>query len=340
MGRVPIAKNFSGGVYGPAGTRPPLDRMLQIHTAIATGKYPNANTLARELEVSARSIARDLDFMRDRLQLPVRYDEIKHGYFYEGEVEAFPTLTISEGELFALAVAEKALRQYRGTSFEKPLLSAFRKMADSLPETISLNLNDWSETISFRTSAEPILNLETFDQLARATARAEQLRIVYRKPGQKKAEPRVVDPYHLANVNGEWYLFAYDHLREAVRTFSPARIVQMERTGEKFSRDDSFSVQEELKNSFGILAGTQKIRVMIRFDEVVADFIREKKWHASQKLREVRTGGVELEMILSSLIEVERWVLSWGGHAKVIQPAQLVSSVRAFGRAIAAAHAR
>jgi proteasome accessory factor B len=314
--------------------------MMYIHGEILRGKYPNANTLARDLEMSSRSIARDFDFMRDRMQLPLRYDELKHGYYYDGKVSAFPTLTISEGELFALAVAEKALQQYRGTSFEKPLLSAFQKMSESLPETISLNLNEWSETISFRTSAEPILNLTNFDKLAQATARAEQLRITYRKPGQKKSEDRVIDPYHLANVNGEWYLFAYDHLRKAVRTFSPSRILNVEKTGETFSRNDSFSVQEELRNSFGIHAGTKKIRVVIRFDEFAADYIREKKWHASQKLRDLPSGAVELEMVLSSLVEVERWVLSWGGHAKVIRPSELVEAVGAFGRAIAAAHSK
>ena len=290
--------------------------MLHIHSAVQSGKFPNANTLARDLEVSPRSIARDLDFMRERLQLPLQYDGSRFGYFYEGEVGAFPSLTISEGELFALAIAEKALQQYRGTSFEKPLLSAFKKMSDSLPETISLNLNEWSETISFRTSAEPILNLKNFDQLARATARCEQLRMTYRKPGQKKADERIVDPYHLANVNGEWYLFAYDHLRNAVRTFSPLRVLKIERTGVIFPRNDGFSVQQELKNSFGVHTGTKKVRVVIRFDEEVADYIREKKWHASQRLRELRNGGIELELVLSSLVEIERWILSWGGKLK------------------------
>ena len=66
-------------------------------------------------------------------------------------------MQITEGELFALVVAEKALQQYRGTSFEKPLLSAIKKMEQSLPDTISLNLADIEQTISFRTRAEQIL---------------------------------------------------------------------------------------------------------------------------------------------------------------------------------------
>src|SRR6266705_2922899 len=153
-----------------AHSRPPLQRMLRIHQAIQSAKYPTAASLAAELEVSAKSVHRDLEFMRDRLQLPLEWDPSKFGYYYTQEVNAFPTVQITEGELFALIVAEKALQQYRGTSFEKPLLSALRKMEQTLPDTISLSLADIEHTISFRTRAEPILDLEVFDALAKATA--------------------------------------------------------------------------------------------------------------------------------------------------------------------------
>ena len=125
--------------------------MLRIHQALQAGRYPNATALAGELEVSTKSIHRDLEFMRDRLELPLEFDPRRNGYHYTQEVSGFPTLQITEGELFALLVAEKALQQYRGTSFEKPLLSAFKKMAASLPDTVSLNLAEWESTISFRT---------------------------------------------------------------------------------------------------------------------------------------------------------------------------------------------
>src|SRR5262245_54970784 len=108
--------------------------MLRIHEALQeAGGFPNASHLAAALEVSTKSIHRDLEFIRDRLGLPLEYDAGRHGYFYSEPVAAFPTLQISEGELFALLVAEKALQQYRGTTFERPLLTAFQKIAASLP---------------------------------------------------------------------------------------------------------------------------------------------------------------------------------------------------------------
>jgi predicted DNA-binding transcriptional regulator YafY len=317
-------------------SRPPLERMMRIHQQIASGSYPNAKTLAEALEVSRKSVLRDIEFMRDRLNLPLDYDTHRFGYHYTEPVSSFPTLQITEGELVALLIAEKALEQYRGTNFEKPLVSALKKMASQLPDTVSFNMMEWDQTISFRTSAEPILNLSVFDALAKAAAARKQIQFDYRKPGQKNAEPRTVDPYHLANINGEWFLFGFDHARKDVRTFAPARISEVRTTGKTFARPAKFSLEKRLHDSFGVVSGEGEFKVTIRFDDFAAGYIREKRWHPSQQLRELRDGGAELQMKLSSLTEVQRWVLSWGGHARVVGPPELAASVRAAAKAMLA----
>jgi predicted DNA-binding transcriptional regulator YafY len=315
-------------------SRPPLERMLRIHQALTAGKFPNASTLAREIEVATKTIHRDIEFMRDRLGLPIEFNPVKNGYAYTEEVSAFPNIQITEGELFALIVAEKALQQYRGTNFEKPLLSAIKKMEQSLPDTISLNLADIQQTISFRTRAEPILDLEIFDALAKAAARRQQIELAYRKPGQPQPEKRLVDPYHLANINGEWYLFAYDHARKDIRTFVPARMQSVKPTGKTFERPQKFSLEKRLRGSFGVVSGQGEHEVIIRFNARAADYVREKKWHESQQLRELKGGGVELRLKLSSLAEVERWILSWGGDATVVKPRELAEAVQSAARKI------
>jgi len=315
-------------------SRPPMERMLRIHQALQSRSYPNATQLAAELEVCTKSVHRDLDFMRDRMQLPLEFDWARKGYYYTQKVNAFPMIQISEGELVAVVVAEKALQQYRGTSFEKPLLSAVKKMQQLLPETVSVHLADLGRTISFRTRAEPTLDLGIFDSLAKATARQQQLEITYRKPGQKQPEKRLIDPYHLANINGEWFLFAYDHLRQDIRTFVPTRVLAARPTGHRFSPNKKFSLEKRLQGSFAVHSGGGDFQVVLRFDPDVADYIREKKWHASQRIRELKNGGVELSMRLSSLEEVQRWVLTWGGKAVVVSPAELRRSVRAAAERI------
>lgn len=329
-----MARTSKSNVPAALHSRPPLERMLRIHQAIQAGKYPNSTTLAAEIEVVVKTIHRDIAFMRDRMELPIEFDSRRNGYCYTSEVSSFPSLQLTEGELFALCVAEKALEQYRGTSFEKPLLSALRKMEQSLPDTISINLGELGKAISFRTRAEPILNLETFDVLAKATAQRQQLELDYRKAGSTAPEKRVVDPYHLANINGEWFLFGFDHLRKDIRTFVPARIHTVKRTGKTFQRPQGFSLEKRLRDSFGVHSGEGQYDVVLRFSPQVADYIREKRWHDSQELHELRGGGVELRLRLSSLLEIERWVLSWGGNATVLRPKELAISVRRAAQAI------
>ena len=84
----------------------------------------------------------------------------------------------------------------------------------------------------------------------------------------------------------------------------------------------------------GIPIAIGEFDVLLRFHERVADYIREKKWHDSQELRELNGGGVELRLRLSGLAEVERWVLSWGGNAVVVRPRQLAASVKRAARKI------
>ncbi len=309
-------------------SRPPLERMMKIHGMIAAGEYPNTTKISRRFEISIKTAQRDLEFMLYRLNLPLKYLPRKFGYYYTEPVEGFPTMQVSEGELFALMVAEKALHQYRGTPFEERLSGALRKLAESLPDTVTLHLADWDRSISFRTSAEPILHAEVLTTLAVALQKRQQLRLVYRKPGAKQSEERIVDPYHLANINGDWYLFAYDQLRQAIRTFVPARILSLETNGKTFSRPARFVLEQQLQGSFGVHSRQGDFKVVLRFDTSVASYIEEKRWHPSQKIHALAQGGIELEFQLGSLSEVQRWILSWGGACTVVGPPQLRDNVR------------
>lgn len=310
--------------------------MLRIHQLLAAGEFPNAASLAISLEVCTKTVHRDLEFMRDRLALPLVFVAAHNGYHYTEPVESFPAMQISEGELFALLVAEKSLAAYRGTAFEAPLSSAFKKISAALPDSVSLHLAEWEKTVSFHTSTEPLVNLEVFDRLAKAVGARQQLRIRYRKPGQAEPETRVVDPYHLGNINGDWFLFAHDHLRNDLRTFVPARVLAAEPTGKTFASPKKFSLHERLRDSFAVHSAEGDFKVVLRFHERVADYIREKRWHPSQELTELPDGGAELRVRLSSLVEVTRWVLSWSGDCRVVAPKELAETVRAAARKLLA----
>ena len=72
----------------------------------------------------------------------------------------------------------------------------------------------------------------------------------------------------------------------------------------------------------------------MRFTKTVAPFIKEKNWHPTQKIKNLKDGSVELSLQLSHLSDIQRWILGWGSQATVLEPKELAESVRAEAQAI------
>ena len=77
--------------------------------------------------------------------------------------------------------------------------------------------------------------------------------------------------------------------------------------------------------------------MVIRFNAAWPITSAKRRGTTRSDLRELKDGGVELRLKLSSLAEVERWVLSWGGDAVVVKPVELIHSIRAAARKLLAA---
>lgn len=320
----------------PGGhSRPPLARMHRLHELLSHQQPVNCQQLGREFEVSYKTIQRDLDFMRDRLHLPLAYDPSRYTFRYTEAVEAFPLLQVSEGEILALFVAQKVLAQYHGTPFEKTLGTAFQKLTGALKETVSFDLGEWGSDYSFRVTGASAADLEVFRLLARAIVQRQEVSFSYQSLRARAPQTRSVHPYHLANVDNAWYLLAHDPQRAQIRTFALPRIRQPEITKKTFDRPRGFSAEKELKGGFGVFAGTGQYLIKIRFDTFASRLVRERDWHPTQKIREIKGGRIELAMTLGALEEIERWILSWGDHAQVLSPKPLIVSVQ---KRIAAMH--
>ena len=320
-------------------TRPPSDRMRRIHEWINSGKHPNAVTMGRDLEVSDRTVKRDIEFMRDRYGLPIEYDEDRYGYYYTQRVDHFPVAAMTEAEMFALLVADKAIAQYHGTPFQKPLRMAFRKLTGQLDGRERYSLENLGLALSFRPFAPEDADLHAFRVITRALQEKRVLEFDYRKLGAREQARRRVYPYHLACIDNHWYLFAHDEARQAIRTFVLTRLANPAATKERFVKPKNFDPDKYLAGSFTVMKGEEQHDVAIVFDAWGADLVRGRQWHSSQVFTDLPDGGARLTMRLTSLEEIERWVLSWGVHARVVEPAALRDRARKTAGVVAAMYA-
>lgn len=309
---------------------------MSLHARLKRNEFPNCRKISEELEVSSKTVQRDIDFMRDRLALPIAYDPARCGFRYTEPVTSFPSIEVSEGEIAALFVAQKALAQYQGTPFERPLRTAFRKITDSLKERVSFSWSEMEDAISFHRVGTSVADLELFETVSQAVLRSVELAFEYRKLESSHYEARRVRPFHIASLENQWYLFGEDLARRQLRTFALPRMRKAQATTIRFRRPADFSISKVLRGSFGVFEGGKKHRIRLQFDAFAGRLVTERTWHESQKVRTARDGTVTLELELGGLEEIERWVLSWGSHARVLAPKELAGKVAAEARSVAA----
>jgi len=267
--------------------------------------------------------------------LPIEYEPSQHGYSYTSEVESLPTIDISEGELLALSIARKALDHYKGTPFEQPLANALNKLSASLPDTITANLDELSDTISFKQGRLSNLDESTLKLAIKAALEKRVLKFQYKKSGDPKPQTRIANPYHVTNYQGKWYLLAWDHGREAIRTFLLARASKLELQTEVFKLPADFSADDYLWSSFGIWSRSGDFAVAIRIGPSLVDYVSENIWHPTQEIETQEDGSLILRFKLGSFEEIAQWILSWGRQAEALEPPELRDLVREQAQAVA-----
>lgn len=313
--------------------RAPLRRIQYIHRQLAADLGPNATHLAQALEVTTKTIQRDIRTMRDDMGFPIDWDASANGYFYTSkDFSDIPLLKVTEGQALALFVAHEAMAQYRGTPFEGPLKTAFRHLAEQMTDVVTFTPVELKQYVSFAHTGEAITNLKIYDEVMGALLDEKEITFRYRKLDSLRPKKRTVRPYHLACINNQWYLIAWDLKRRDYRTFVLGRIREVLGYGDSFTRPADFSPAQLLANSFGVFQGHGDYRVVLEFDAFGAQLVRERTWHPTQKIEEKENGGLIIRLQLGALEEFERWVLSFGSHVKVLDPPDLRKRIRKAAR--------
>jgi predicted DNA-binding transcriptional regulator YafY len=302
--------------------------MQQIHQQLQAGRLPNATSLSKHFETSTKTITRDFIYMRDQLGLPLEWDASSNGYRYTCQVDAFPLINISQGELVSLLVAQQALAAYQGTPFHAPLASALQKLSNGLQDRVSISLNEMQAPVSFKSAGVFKVDIKVFEAVTLAVARKEELHLEYKNLGTRQWNRRHVQPLHICCAEGQWYVVCWDKKRDAYRTFALVRMRKLSMLGIKFEPPKDFDIQEHLKDAFSVFVGSKTLTVNVKFDAWAAELIQEKQWHPAQHIKQLEAGCIEFSIEVADLYEIERWILSWGKHAQVIRPQQLKNSIR------------
>ena len=299
-----------------------LPRIYFIDREIASGKYPNTSTLARDYETGTATISRDIEFMRDMMNAPIKYDYQRRGYYYTQKTFRLPAAFGSTEDMLALGLAKTLLGLCRNT----PIYDA----ADQLMESITSPLGEtnnprWYEE---RIVAPPIPTVqfppEIWNSICEAMRKNSSLSFEYRRDWHSGYTPRHVLPYQLLFDNGAWYLYAYVKKYRAMRMYSLSRIknITLENESFTFPAGEDFRIRFD-GSYFGAYSTEKKQRFRIAFYHDGAMRIQERLWAADQKIKEI-PDGVIVSFSSAQYGKVLELVLSNGRDAQPLEPAALV----------------
>jgi predicted DNA-binding transcriptional regulator YafY len=318
------------------------ERILSLHRILKTARYPvTVPRLQDELGCSRATVYRDLAFLRDALMAPVVGDG-EAGFRYdasEGDRFELPGLWLNSEELHALLATQQLLSRSGGgmlSSALAPLQQRIEKLLDEHANAKHANAKHgggkrWPvervRVIPHRTRR---MDEQAFRAVCSSVLERKQLSFDYRARSTDEKTRRTVSPQRITHYRDNWYLDAWDHDREALRSFSVDRISGA-RVLDSDARDiDEAQLNEHLSGSYGIFSGAPKGWATIVFSAKSARWVADEHWHSQQQGRFLPDGRYELKVPYSSARELLMDVLHYGSDAEVVEPPALREQARSL----------
>ena len=239
------------------------------------------------------------------------------------------SISLSQGELFALTLGATMLEAYSQSAYVKELESGIQRLAERLPDQTWYDLQQLvNEQVLFRAGAEIDLDPQVWHDLETACRQKRSVKINYYTAGRNAHSERIIDPYILHFSRGNPIVTGYCHNRKEPRWFRVDRIKALELLKETFEIDPDFDREAHFADVFQHEAGGIPTAISIWFDAVTAPYIRERRWHPSQQIEEHDDGSLTLNFVARGLQEVKRWVLYYGKGAIIKSPPELVEMIK------------
>jgi proteasome accessory factor B len=298
-----------------------LNRIKELFEGRHAGFTPKE--LASATGVHVRTIQRDLLTLQSEMGAALEEHDGRYALMRE---ERLPRLDLNLQQARALLVATRLFLRYSDDG-DPDAAGALEKLARILPQPVRAQVLAAASSIDHR-SFDPqyARNLATVTE---AWANRRWLRLSYKSAGRARAKEVELAPYVLepSAAGFATYVVGYSRTHGDIRTFKVERIVSAEKLPEAFDVPDGFDFEHMMSSAWGIIWG-EGVQVRLRFAPDVAWRVRETKWHPSQQLDELPDGAVELTMSVASMMELGRWVRSWGDKVEVMEPDSLRQELR------------
>jgi predicted DNA-binding transcriptional regulator YafY len=301
------------------------ERFYKIDRLLREQRVVSFAALLAHLEVSRATLKRDLEYMRSRLYAPIRFDREAGGYRLAADRTtesryALPGLWFSAAEIHALLTLQHLLANLQAGSVLGPHLKAVSARLEPALGGADRSAGELRRRVRILDIAARRMQPEHFELVGSALVRRRRLRMTYFGRGRGDVTERDVSPQRLVHYRDNWYLDAYCHLRDGLRSFAVDAIrsaTMLERAADDVAEATLDAV---LGSGYGIFSGEHVTWAKLRFTPERARWVAAERWHPLQRTRFDADGSFVLELPYSDPRELVMDVLRHGADVEVLAP--------------------
>jgi predicted DNA-binding transcriptional regulator YafY len=303
------------------------ERFYKIQRLLTQRRVVPRDTFIDELEVSRATFKRDLEYLRDRMQMPIVWNRELGGYELDANAATahlfqLPGLWFSSEEVHALLTMEHLLEKLQ-PGLLGPQLRPLRSLIRKTLESGDFTAGEVNRRIRILQIGVRSVEGEAFQAISSALLSRRRLSVRHYRRARDESLEREISPQRLVYYRDNWYLDAWCHLRRGLRTFSVDVIYDATVISKRAREISDKTLDETLGAGFGIFSGKKTQTAVLRFSPVRARWVSRETWHSAQDGHFELDGAYLLTVPYSDPRELVMDILKYGDDVEVLAPAGL-----------------
>ena len=308
-----------------------LERLYRIHSLLRSRRLVTTRQFLDDLEISRATFKRDLDVLRDRLRAPIVYDHQQEAYRYDDTVAdsalwQLPGLWFTADELRALLTMDQLLADLQPGVLSE-LIGPIRSRLRELMESGEHSVEEVARRIRVLTMGARAVEPANFRVLSTALLSRRRLHLRHLRRQTGELSERDVSPQRLVHYRDNWYLDAWCHRKQALRTFAVDAIEQATVLEQPALEVKDETLERHLTSGYGIFAGVHTQEAVLLFNATRARWVATEVWHPQQDGKLQLDGGYLLRLPYSREPELVMDILKYGADVEVLSPESLRTAV-------------
>lgn len=319
------------------------ERFYQIDQLLHDMNVVPIERFLEVLAISRATFKRDIEYMRDRLHAPIIWDREVGGYRFAsqpgiGPRYELPGVWFSASELYALLAAQKLLSDIEPGLLEPHLAPLQARLAATL-EATGHPADQIAQRVRLLSLGKRRLEPRFFSQITNALLSRRQIEITAWNRGRDEVDVRVVSPQRLVHYRDNWYLDAWCHWRQALRSFSVDAIQHLSIQSTLALDIPEVDMEAHFRSAYGIFAGAAKATAVLLFSAERARWVEKERWHRDQQGETLADGRYRLSVPYADERELLMDILRHGSHVCVEGPESLRDMLTHEARKVLAIYA-